>query len=119
MVSFIIDYISSGYTVTGIIAMNDSPTDGVSQTIDLINAPMKIKVLGIDPDLFQQPHFDDMKKVIPRLCNEGTGIFMSCIMKELEKKKIVINAVGYDPWGDPGVEVQRVKEKLGFRTRKQ
>ncbi|MBA4369388.1 MAG: hypothetical protein C0403_17320 [Desulfobacterium sp.] len=119
VVRFIIDYRSSGYTVAGIVAMNDSPTDGVSQTIDLINAPMKIKTLGIDPDLFQQPNLDDMKKVIPRLCDEGTGIFMSCIMKELEKKMITINTVGYDPWGDPGVEAQRVEEKLGFRMKNQ
>jgi len=44
---------------------------------------------------------------------------MSCIMKELEKKKIAITTVGYDPWGDPGVEAQRVEEKLRLRTKTQ
>jgi hypothetical protein len=35
------------------------------------------------------------------------------------KKKIAITTVGYDPWSDPGVEAQRVEEKLGLRTKTQ
>ncbi len=108
------DYRASGYSVIGIISMNDSPTDGVTRTIDLVNAPEKIRTLGINPDLFKSPDIVSMKEVIQNLCEQGTGIFISSLQHALERKRIAIKMVGFDPWADHEAESQRIEQELGL-----
>jgi hypothetical protein len=108
------DYKSSGYSVIGIISMNDSPTDGVTRTIDLMNAFQKIRDLGINPDLFRNPDIGNMKEVIQNLCEQGTGIFISKLRNALHRKGIAMNMVGFDPWADQESESQRIEQELGL-----
>jgi predicted secreted protein len=111
----IADYIRSGYSVIGIVAVNDSPTDGVTKTIDLSRAPVILASKGIDPKLMNNPKLDDMKKILAELCQDGVGIFIARLMHELGKKKIPLSIVGYDPWLDPKAESARIAAALDLQ----
>ena len=108
----IADYIGSGYSVFGIIAVNDSPTDGVTRTIDLIGAARRLKEMGVGKEVFDNPDIDTMRKVIPMLCQEGTGVFILRVMRALRGKGINLPIVGYDPWADPAGESARIARAL-------
>ena len=96
----IADYIESGYSVLGIVAANDSPTDGVTKTIDMAKAAERLVSMGVDPGVMADPSFEEMSKILPRLCTNGTGIFTEALKRELERKKIPVRIVGYDPWAE-------------------
>lgn len=110
------DYIESGYTIEGIIAMNDSPTDGVTRTIDLVNAPKRFRDLGFSDDLLKTPEISTMKKLIQGLCQPGTGIFISKLRKELARKGLYVKIVGFDPWADTTSECRRIAQELGIKA---
>jgi len=108
------DYISNGYSVIGIVAVDDSPTDGVTKTIDLAKAAERLVSMGVDPGVMTDPSFEVMREILPRLCTEGTGIFTARLRRELEKKKIPVKIVGYDPWEDPKAESGRIAAALNL-----
>lgn len=112
VVRHIRDYVDSGYSVIGIITVNDSPTDGVTQTIDLIRAAPKLKDMRIDQEIMRNPELDKMKNIVPLLCEEGVGIFIRRLKHELKRKKTNIRIVGYDPWADQKVESERIADEL-------
>jgi len=106
------DYIDSGYSVFGIVMMNDSPTDGATKTIDLIRAVERITSLGYDPAVMTNPKLDVMKEVIPLLCEKGEGIFTARLTRECENLGMDIGIIGYDPWTDQEAESKRVIGEL-------
>lgn len=106
------DYIDSGYSVSGIIMMNDSPTDGVTKTIDLIRAVERIASLGHDPAIMTHPKLDVMREVIPLLCEKGEGIFTVRLLREISHLGLDVGIIGYDPWMDQEEESERVIGEL-------
>jgi hypothetical protein len=110
----IADYTASGYSVIGIVAVNDSPTDGVTRTIDLSRAAERLLSMGVNPAIMNNPGIEDMRNILPRLCTQGTGIFTARLVRELEKKKIPVRIIGYDPWADPKSESQRIAGELNL-----
>ena len=114
IVRHIHDYISSGYEIIGIVAVNDSPTDGVTKTIDLISSAKKLKSMGFESDELSNPTYEMMKILIPSLCTDGKGIFINKLKKQLENKRIQIQIIGYDPWVEPIQEVERIAKSLGL-----
>jgi hypothetical protein len=110
----IADYGKSGYSVIGIVAVNDSPTDGVTRTIDMARAAERLVSMGIDPAIMADPSFEEMREILPRLCTEGTGIFTARLMRELRRKKVSARIVGYDPWADSKTETERIGAELGL-----
>lgn len=106
------DYIKSGYSIIGIVAVNDSPTDGVTKTIDLADAALTLAAMGIDSEFMVNPKLSDMRTILPRLCKEGTGIFTARLVRELERKNIPAPIVPYDPWADPKLESERIAAAL-------
>lgn len=112
IVAHIRDYIDSGYSVSGIILMNDSPTDGATKTIDLIRAVERITSLGYDPAVMKNPKLDVMRKVIPLLCEKGEGIFTRRLIRELSKRNVDSAIIDYDPWTDQDAESKRVIGEL-------
>jgi hypothetical protein len=108
----IADYTTSGYSVIGIVAVNDSPTDGVTRTIDLSRAAERLLSMGVNPEIMSSPRIEEMRTIIPRLCEQGTGIFTVELKRELERKKTPIRIVGFDPWTDPKAETERIKAEL-------
>ncbi|MBN1574701.1 MAG: hypothetical protein JW984_16000 [Deltaproteobacteria bacterium] len=115
------DYIDSDYSVVGIITVNDSPTDGITQTLDLLRSAEKLKTIKHGREILRNPELDKMRESIPLLCEKGTGIFAKRLKRELKKKNIDIKIVGYDPWADQEVESKRVISDLkngGFEPSK-
>lgn len=110
------DYVESGYTVEGIIAMDDSPTDGVTKTIDLVRAPGRFRDLGFREEIFKSPDISVMENVVRSLCEPGTGIFISRLRKELAKRGLSVKIVGFDPWADRAGECRRIASYLGIET---
>jgi hypothetical protein len=109
------DYVKSGYSITGIISMNDSPTDGVTKTIDLVHAGKKFKTLGFSADMLTSPDIASMKGLIRSLCVPGMGIFISHLKNKLERRGIRVKIVGYDPWEAAAGECARIEQELGLR----
>lgn len=108
------DYIKSGYEITGIIASNDSPTCGVTRTIDMLDSAKKSKELGFVKGL-EKPDITEMRSIIPALCTEGSGLFMKPLMSKLKKKNINIKIVGFDPWAESHKdEALKVATALGL-----
>lgn len=116
VVSHIEDYIQHGYVIAGIISMNDSPTDGVTQTIDLMRSAEKIRSGGYDATGLLSADITRMREMIPALCERGEGIFMKRLRAKLEKRGIGINIIGFDPWADRKLEVERIAKLLDMHN---
>lgn len=110
------DYLDAGYAIAGLIAMNDSPTDGVTQTIDLLEAPQRLNSLGFSAEVLAAPDITIMRDLIRGLCRPGTGIFISQLKQELSKRHMAVPIVGFDPWTDPQAQTRLIEQELGLRT---
>jgi hypothetical protein len=108
------DYTNNGYSVIGIVAADDSPTDGVTRTIDLAKAAERLLSMGVDPGVMVDPSIEEMREILPRLCTTGTGIFTARLRRELEKRRIPVRIVGYDPWASPTAETKRIAAELNL-----
>ncbi|MFX1418696.1 MAG: hypothetical protein ACFE9N_07235 [Promethearchaeota archaeon] len=105
------DYHESGYSIIGIITTNDSPTCGSTKTIDLLKIISNINISSII-DEFTNPTLERMKDLIPNLCENGTGLFTSELIKEIKKRKLYIKIVGFDIWNDLTEEIEKLLENL-------
>jgi predicted secreted protein len=110
IVNRIKDYLTSGYEISGIIAMNDSPTCGITKTINILNLIFNYAELGIDKEDLEHPNYEQMKSIMPKIIIEGKGYFMQKLTSRLRKKKIDIELIGFDPWIDISIEVERIKK---------
>lgn len=106
------DYHKSGYSILGIITTNDSPTCGFTKTINLLELISKYKELGIKDEVFENPTLEKMKNLIPSLCVNGSGFFMSELIKQIKKRKLDVNIIGFDIWNNLSEETERVLKKL-------
>lgn len=110
------DFNRAGCEVVGIAAMNDSPTCGVTRTIDLTEAARTLKGLGLQATDLKCPSLDTMRKILPRLLTSGQGIFMGELIRQLDKRDLAVRVVGFDPWADPAAEAERLAGLLDLRT---
>ncbi|MEW6444326.1 MAG: hypothetical protein AB1640_25560 [bacterium] len=110
------DFVRAGGSVLGVVAMDDSPTCGVTKTIDLLEAARILKRLGWSGADLDHPDLEKMKRTLPALCSKGQGIFMREVWKEMRRKGLAIPIVGFDPWGDSSLEVRRIAQALGLRA---
>lgn len=104
VVNKIQDYLNSGYEVLGIVVSNDSPTCGVTVTIDLLEAAKKIKSLGFKAEYLKNPDFKNMQTIIPSLLTDGSGLFIGPVISKLKKKNINVQVIGFDPWASSTIE---------------
>jgi predicted secreted protein len=109
------DFNRAGCSVLGIVAMNDSPTCGVTRTIDLTKAARTLKGLGVEAADFESPNLERMREIIPRLCTSGQGLFMGEVIRQVERRGLAVKVIGFDPWGDPSAESERVAESLDLK----
>ena len=107
------DYHNSGYTILGIITTNDSPTCGYTQTINFLDIISKIKELDIKSE-FENPTLKKMKTIIPSLCENGSGYFMSEIAKLIKKNELEVDIIGFNIWNNLPEETQRILGKLNL-----
>jgi predicted secreted protein len=111
------DYVRSGYSVIGIVGVNDSPTDGVTRTIDLIESAQRLAEMGLGGEVFARPEGHDMKRVVAALCEAGSGIFTRALFRALKKRGIAVPIVDYDPWAEQATETARLARALRIRER--
>ena len=109
------NFTKEGYTITGIVAANDSPTCGVTKTIDIMDIAENYKELGYELEEFEYPQIDKMKNTIPLICKDGSGYFMGNVISELKKKKLDVKVVGFETWAEsPKEESERIAKELGL-----
>jgi hypothetical protein len=96
--------------------MNDSPTDGVTRTIDLVTAPARLRSMGYSNGILRSPDISVMKGIIGNLCEPGTGIFTSRLMRELDRRGLQVKITGFDPWANRRQECLRVAQDLGLQA---
>lgn len=102
------DYKKSGYEILGIIAMNDSPTCGVTKTSDFFILFSKGQGLDVKLEDLEYPRLEKMSELLSKYLVDGQGLFMHEIVTELKRKKIDIKIIGFDPWCDIKEEVERI-----------
>ena len=113
VVKKMLDYCKSGYSIVGVITTNDSPTCGITKTIDLLDVLPRFKDLGL-VDEFENPTYEKMKNIIPTLCENGTGYFTDELLNQIKKYKLDVKIVGFDIWNNLAEESERVLKKLRF-----
>lgn len=101
------DYLTEGYSIAGVVGMNDSPTCGVTKTLDFIEFT---RLLTLAEETGHTP-----KDIIQQTLVEGTSYFMGSMMKESRKRGIEVKWVGYEPWTeDPQKEAGRIATLLNI-----
>lgn len=108
IVNQMIDYHDSGYSILGMITTNDSPTCGYTKTINLLESLKKYKELGMTLEKLREPNLDEMKHFIPNLCEDGSGFFTSELVKQMKKRKLELNIIGFNIWNNLTEETKRV-----------
>lgn len=107
------DFIASGYTIGAVIGMDDSPSCGVTRSVDFLSAAQKCVEIGYCLDDMQYPDFETMKSLYPALITTGTGIFMDAIREQIQRRQLDIKMLGFDPWQEAeSVEIERIKGSL-------
>ncbi|MFX0023347.1 MAG: hypothetical protein ACFE9S_13555 [Candidatus Hermodarchaeota archaeon] len=114
VISQLKDYINSGYSILGMITTNDSPTCGFTKTMNLLELSSKYKELGIKDEIFENPSLENMKNIIPNLCEDGSGYFTAELNKQINKNKLDIKMVGYDIWNNSSEEIKKVIKNVGI-----
>ncbi len=107
------DYHNSGYTILGIITSNDSPTCGYTQTINFLKNISKFKEFDLKNE-FENPTLKKMKTIIPSLCENGSGYFMSEIVKEIKRRELKVDIIGFNIWNNLAEEIEEVLSKLNI-----
>jgi predicted secreted protein len=102
----------AGCSVVGAVVTNDSPTCGVTRTIDLTKAAGRLKRLGVGAADLENADLEGMREIIPRLFTSGPGIFTEGLIQETARRGLALEILGYDPWGDPEEEVKRIAQAL-------
>ena len=114
VVTRIEDFTQEDYTVMGVIGVDDSPSCGVTKTLDIMGIARNQKALGISLDDVENPQLDKMKTILESGLVDGPGYFLGPIMEQLQKRSIDIPVIGFDPWAEPDQEVERIANTLGL-----
>lgn len=112
----ILDYNESGYSILGVITMNDSPTCGFNKTINLLRVITKSKEKNIIFDAFKSPSLNLMKDLIPGLCEKGSGYFITELITQMKKSNLSISVIGFDVWNNLEEETENVVKKLNLHN---
>ena len=84
------DYLTSGFSVVGIVGVDGSPTCGVHQTLAIKRA---LELLGQLPQTAQA---DDMNEIVQTCRAAGTGLFIELLRKELARRKLNVPFLAHD-----------------------
>jgi predicted secreted protein len=94
--------------VLGVIGVNDSPTCGVTRTVDIVEYVRRVVAAGTPDDA-------KMREILQDTLRDGTSYSVGGIMKELSGRKLDIRVVGFEPWAEsPRDEAERVVSLLGL-----
>jgi len=88
------DYLREGYTICGVIGMNDSPTCGVTKKANMVEY-MKRMAIAIHAGKAVDPVQMNLDILL-----DGESFFMGNLIKETGKRKLDIKVIGYEPWAE-------------------
>ncbi|HTP29193.1 MAG TPA: hypothetical protein VMK12_26465 [Anaeromyxobacteraceae bacterium] len=108
------DFIREGYEIVGLIGVDDSPTCGVTKTLNLLRIVNNHKALGITLNDFETPRFERLAPAMPKMQETGSGAFVGAILAGLKKRGLNIKTTGFDPWLDAFDEVRRIAAFLNL-----
>jgi predicted secreted protein len=101
------DFLKAGYLIAGIIGINDSPTCGVTKSLDLMELIRRMAIA--------RSSAIPLKKIIQDTLIDGRSYFMGSIISELNTRRMDIKVVGFEPWNDSQEnEARRVAKKLNL-----
>ena len=75
LVTRIEDFTRESYTVMGVIGVNDSPSCGITKTLDIMGIARNQKSLGITLDDVENPQLEKMKTILDSGLMDGPGYF--------------------------------------------
>ncbi|MDD5494490.1 MAG: hypothetical protein PHG36_07470 [Dehalococcoidia bacterium] len=105
------DYLREGFTICGVIGMNDSPTCGVTKKVNMVEY-MKQFAIAIHSGKTADP----VKMNCDQLM-DGKSFFMGNLIEEMKKRKLDIKVIGYEPWAESlTAESQRIAKFLDLQT---
>jgi predicted secreted protein len=88
------DYLREGFTICGVIGMNDSPTCGVTKKVNMIEY-MKQMAIAIHAG----NDVDPVKMNLDQL-TDGKSFFMGNLIEEIRKRSLDIKVIGFEPWAE-------------------
>jgi predicted secreted protein len=98
-------FLNAGCTVTGIIGMNDSPTCGVTKSLDFTELVKRMAI--------ERNSAISLKKIIQDALIDAPSYFMGSIIDELKKRGMDIQVIGFEPWRDSQEnEARRIATEL-------
>jgi hypothetical protein len=84
------DYVTSGFRVVGFVAVDGSPSCGLTQTIDLR------KALGLVATLHPASTTEDLNGMILESVIPGRGIFVEALQYEVSRRGLGIPFLAFD-----------------------
>lgn len=84
------DYVSSGFTVVGIVGVDGSPSCGVRQTLDMRRS------LGLVARLSATAGIMDMNAIVQGCLADGRGIFVELLLKEFQRRHLEVPLLAHD-----------------------
>ena len=84
------DYLSSGFTVLGIIGVDGSPSCGVQRSLDIRRS------LDLVGQLSTTAGIEDMNAIVQGCLVDGQGIFVELLRKQLERKHLNVPFLAHD-----------------------
>lgn len=106
------DFIARGYTVAGVVAMNDSPTCGLDMTLKIPELLEEAWRAGVD---WSHPDLEKMSVQLPALLQEGCGAFMGALRERVRARGLQLEFLGFDPWGDDKQQASEIVSRLEGR----
>ena len=111
-VDWMADHMRQGFEVVGVVMANDSPTCGVTKTIDLFDVLKQARTFGMTLDDLENPRIEKIKPFTQFMLVDGSGAFGGAIVGELRKRQMDIPVIGWDLWEKPEEEATRIAELL-------
>lgn len=102
-------FVARGYSVAGIVVMNDSPSCGLDRTIDLRSFMVSAARRGVD---WSCPTLEVLSGLLPEMLCAGSGTFVGALKDSLGRRGLDILFVGFNPWLDVEAETDRILSTL-------
>lgn len=80
--------------------------------MDLIDVMKRAKLSGMSLDDFENPRLEKLGPYTQSLLTDGEGAFAGAIKRELIRRRMNIQVVGWNPWNDPQTEASRIDKLL-------
>ncbi len=74
--------------------MNDSPTCGVKNTMDMVEFMRRMATA------IHEHNFADVKQIGLDTLIDGASFFLGNMIKEMKKRRLDVKVIGYEPWAE-------------------